>query len=252
MTTTKTYAFGTGSVIALAAGKPPTKVGTLQDIEIDISADTAMLYGQNQFPVAIGRGKGKIEGKAKTGTIDINLFNNLFQQGTIDETGYLKLIENEAQSVPGSSTYTIQVTNHTNFDADMGVYYADSGVQLLPVAASSEDTGKYSVNTATGTYTFDSTDASEDLLMSYTYKANTGQEVTIANNLMGDQPVFQLFLQEGFNDFGSRRNFTLKLNRCVSSKLTFPFKNTDFSISDFDFSCFADSLGNIGTFGVGT
>ncbi|MBN8905852.1 MAG: hypothetical protein J0H19_18705 [Rhodospirillales bacterium] len=250
--TTKTYAFGAGSVIALVDGKTPVKVGTLQDIEIDVSSDTAMLYGQNQYPVAIGRGKGKVEGKAKTGQIDLNLINSVYQQGTIDTTGYEKLVELEAGAVPSSTSYDIQVTNHTGFVSDMGVYYASTGVQLTQVDAGSEASGKYSIDTDTGTYTFASADADASVLISYTYKATTGQQITLTNALMGDQPVFELFLQEGFNDFGARTNTTMRLHRCISSKLTFPFKNTDFALSEFDFSCFADNLDRIFTMGIGT
>jgi hypothetical protein len=42
----------------------------------------------------------------------------------------------------------------------------------------------------------------------------------------------------------------MKLNNCVSSKLSLPFKNEDFAIQEFDFTALADSGGTIGTFGV--
>ena len=252
MADTKTYAFGAGSVYMLASGLTPVKVGVLQDIQIDISADIKMLYGAQQFAVAIGRGQAKIEGKAKTGQIDLNLFNSVYSQGTIDTAGFLKIVENEAHSVPASSTYTVQVTNHSVPIVDLGVYYASTGLQLAQVASGSEATGKYSVDLTTGTYTFVVGDASAALLFNYQYKATTGNQIVISNQLMGVQPVFQLIMQEGFSDFGVRKLMTLQLNRCVSNKLTFPFKNSDFAISDIDFSAFADAAGNVGTIGVGT
>jgi len=42
----------------------------------------------------------------------------------------------------------------------------------------------------------------------------------------------------------------LKLNACVSSKLTFPFKNTDFMISEMDIMAFADASNSIGTIAI--
>lgn len=243
-TATKTYAFGSGSVICLANGKP-VKVGCLQDIEIDISSDTKMLYGQNQFPDAIARGQGKISGKAKTGTIDLNLFNSLYAGQTLDATGYEKLVENEAKAVPAASTYTVTATNAAGFTQDMGVYYANTGVQLTQVAAGSEAAGKYSVNANTGVYTFAAADASAAVLISYNYNSANGSNVLVTNQQTGINPVFQLFLQEGFTGAGGRTNVTMKLFSCVSSKLTFPFKNDDFAVSDFEFDCFADTSGNV-------
>jgi hypothetical protein len=251
--TTTTYAFGAGTVYAALSGKPPVKVGALQNIEIDISGDIKTLYGAGQYPLAIARGQSKIEGKASSGQFDFNLFNNLFQQGTPDATGYLRVVDQtEAQSIPDESPYTVQATNHSGFDTDLGIYYADGSGQLTPVASGSEAAGKYSVNAATGTYTFAAADAGKQVLLAYIYKANTGQQLTITNQPMGIQPVFQLILQESFEDFGATKYMSLKLNRCVSSKMTFPFKNSDFLNSEFDFQAFADSLGNVGIVGVGT
>jgi hypothetical protein len=39
----------------------------------------------------------------------------------------------------------------------------------------------------------------------------------------------------------------LKLNNCVGSKISLPFKNEDFSVQEFDFMALADASNNIGT-----
>lgn len=60
----------------------PIQLGIMQDISIDISFDTKELYGQGQFPVAVGRGKGKMSGKAKVAQVNGNAINSLvFGQG---------------------------------------------------------------------------------------------------------------------------------------------------------------------------
>ena len=48
---------------ALAANvTSPVKFGVLQEVSLDVSFDTKMLYGNQQFPIAVGRGKGKVSG----------------------------------------------------------------------------------------------------------------------------------------------------------------------------------------------
>ena len=39
----------------------------------------------------------------------------------------------------------------------------------------------------------------------------------------------------------------MKLNACVSSKLSLPFANAKFTIAEFDFQAIADASNNIGT-----
>ena len=251
MTQTTSYAFGTGDVILTGLGLTPINVGTLQDVEIDISASTQMLYGSNQFPEIIARGEGKISGKAKTGKIDLGMISTLYSGIAPDVTGYEKLIKLEAHSVPASSTYTVTATHTAGFIADQGVYYAAGG-QLTPVTAGSEAAGKYSVNPATGVYTFAAADAGVAVLVSYTYLANTGSQMLVTNTLMGANPVFQLFLQSGATP-SVRQNVTMRLYACVFSKMTFPFKNNGFMVSEFDFDAFADTTtGNVYKTGVGT
>ena len=42
------------------------------------------------------------------------------------------------------------------------------------------------------------------------------------------------------------RTLTVKLNSATSSKLSLPFKNDDFAVSDFEATAFADGAGNVG------
>lgn len=82
------FEFGSGTVWMTPTGgnlptnPTPVKVGTLQDCTIDISYELKMLYGQNQFPEAVARGKGKVTGKARFGRFNSTLINQMiFAQG---------------------------------------------------------------------------------------------------------------------------------------------------------------------------
>ena len=59
---------------------------------------------------------------------------------------------------------------------------------------------------------------------------------------MGYTPAFTLLLQNQYQG----KNMVVKLNRCVSGKLSVPLKADDFAVYDFDAEAFADPAGEIG------
>ena len=233
-----TRSFGSGLLIATGSNGP-VQFGTLQDVTLDFSSSIKTQYGQGQFPVAAGRGEIKASGKAKVGEVRGAFYNDLFF-GSASATGTVKLAYNESGSVPGATTYTIVVTNGANFVADQGIIYTATGLPLQQVAAGSEATGKYSVDATTGTYTFDSTDASAKVKISYTYSdATAGTTQALGNPLQGVQPTFSIIVSRSYNGVGDR----FKLHSCISSKLWVPTKMADFAITELDFECFADAAG---------
>lgn len=243
------YQFGSGVMFAFRNDKTPAtpiQVGALQNVDVDISLTTKKLYGSRQFPLAIGRGTGAINSKAQMANFNALALNELFFGETADPTtGQLLVAVNESGTVPGSSTYTITVTNSATWSEDLGVVYASSGLPFKKVA-SSPSAGQYSVSA--GVYTFSSSDASASVLISYTYtSASGGGKISITNQLLGSSPNFKMVLTQTFES----KRLTLVLNKCTSSKFTIPTKLEDFWISDFDFEAHADSANNIGTLSIG-
>ncbi len=232
--------FGSGLLFATntAANSTPVQFGTLQDVQLDISRSLKELYGQNQFPVAIGGAQMKITGKAKVGQVNGQLYNDLFFGGT-SAVGQTKLAYNEAGAIPSATTYTVTVTNSATWVEDQGVLYADTGIAFKKVA-SAPAVGEYSV--AAGVYTFAAADASKNVLISYTWTdATSGQTITTGNPLQGVQPTFTLIVSRQYN--GVQEAF--KLWSCISSKLSLPTKMADWGITELDFSAFADSAGRV-------
>lgn len=240
------FAFGSGTVIGKRtdiANAAPSFLGVVQDIEIDFDRTLKELIGQYQMPVAIGVAGMKITGKAKFARIQTPTMNNLFFGGT-QATGKLELAAGEAGTVPGSP-YAITVANSATFSEDYGVFNAATGVQLTPVA-SGPTTGQYTV--AAGVYTFAAADTTIGVLIYYSYTvAGSGLKVVMANQLMGVAPSFSLVCKQSFAQFGTNKNIILRLNACISSKLSLPFKNQDFMVHDLDFQAFADAANNWGT-----
>lgn len=249
------YVFGTGTMFGKrtdVANTPPVQFGVLKDVSIDMSKSLKELVGQYNIPVAIGAAELKVTGKATFARISASAYNNLFLGQTLTPTAMLQAVAapGVAASVPAPSgpyTVTPTVPGSGTFVEDLGVFYAATGTQLVPGTVA---TGSYTVNNATGVYTFAAGDASTAMLFFFSYTVATGNKIVLANQLMGPAPNFSVTLQESFAQYGVTKVMNLQLNSCVSSKLSFPFKNTDFMMSELDFQIQADAAGNWGTLSV--
>ena len=199
------------------------------------------LYGQLQFPVAIARGQGKITGKAKFAQILGLLYSDIFF-GVTPATGQFAVSQLEAAAIPATTPYTITTANAASYNDDLGVSYAVSGKRFNRVTTPSA-AGQYSVNFATGVYTFSSADASAAVLISYTYSvATSGNRLTLANQPMGITPTFKATFYTAYNGSGT----ALRLNACTANKLSLPTKLDTWTIGELDFTAFADASGTIG------
>jgi hypothetical protein len=217
----------------------PINIGFAQGLSLDFAGTIKELYGQNQYPLDAARGTIKVTGKATAAVVSGIAWNNFFF-GNAFVGGGFKWNVNE-QSNLGA---TVVVANSATFDQDLGVVDAVSGVPFIKVA-SAPAAGQYSVNTATGTYSFNSSDVSAAKIGLFTYTSTVagtiGQTLNVNNTLLGTSPAFQL------DYYTSRANkpLVLRLFQCQASKLTFATKLEDFAMPEFDFSAFANSAGNI-------
>lgn len=249
-------AFGAGALWgnrtdATGSGIGPDQFGILQEVQIEWEWTTRELWGQHQFPVDIARGQGKITGKAKFARIFGAIYGDLFF-GQIPATGRLTVADNEAAVVPGVSPYAVTVANAANFADDLGVYYAagaNAGNRFTRVGTPSS-AGQYSVNAATGVYTFAAADAGAAIVISYLFNSGSGKQLALTNQLMGFTPVFKATFYTSKTTQGVPAGLTLVLNACTASKLSLPTKTDEYEIQEFDFSAFADPTGAIGTLSV--
>jgi hypothetical protein len=238
--------FGAGAVWGertdvSGSGIGPRQFGVLQDIQIDFDWTDKELHGQLQFPVAIARGQGKITGKAKFAQILGLLYSDIFF-GLAPASGQFAVSQLEAATVPATTPYTVTPANAASYNDDLGVVYAGSGKCFNRVTTPSA-AGQYSVNFSSGVYTFSAADASAALLISYTYNvATSGNRLTLTNQLMGTTPTFKATFYTTYNGNGT----ALRLNACTANKLSFPTKVDTWTISELDFSAFADASGTIG------
>ncbi|MEY2864605.1 MAG: hypothetical protein RLY58_2312 [Pseudomonadota bacterium] len=248
------FSFGSGSahatpltsaVGAAIANPTPTEFGTLQDISVDFGFDVKELFGRKQFAVDMARGKGKITGKAKAARMNGTLLNNIMFGQTMT-TGAITAVTTSNTPTTVATTVTITPPNTGTFVADLGVTNAVgapySRVASAPVA------GQYSVDAATGIYTFAAADVGVPVFINYSYNATvTGSKKIVVQNLdMGDAPTFSLTFHTAYKG----KILSITLNRCISSKMALATKQDDYTIPDFEFQAFADDLGNVVTFNL--
>ncbi len=242
------FAFGTGVFWGTPltdangnaiANPTPVQLGVLQDLSLDVSFDTKTLYGQNQFPVAVGRGKGKMSGKAKFAQLNGISINALVFGQTMTNGLTSDFYDVSGSIVPATPfTVTPVVPNTGTWSYDLGVRDAN-GVPMTRVA-SAPTTGQYSV--AAGVYTFAAADVAKQVFISYQYTATstTAKKSTVSNVLMGLAPTFKGDIYVPYNG----KSMILTIPQCTCSKFTFGTKQDDFLIPEFGFEGFADTAGN--------
>lgn len=234
------YLFGSGVLFGrnTTAASTPVRFGGLQDVAIDLSFTTKELYGQYQFPLAIGRGTGKVTGKAKYAQFNAQAFNDLFFGSGSVATGEVVTVLSDAKTVAACAASSGK-TNIT----DLGVTLASDGSIYGKTAATPVGL-QYACNETTGNYTFNTSQNNAAVLISYAWSdASNGKKITITNQLIGVAPTFMGVFTGQFNS----KAITMVLNACVSNKLTIATKLEDFSIPEFDFAAFADASNAIGT-----
>lgn len=247
------FSFGAGNMYvtqlqdatgAAIVNPTPYPLMVLQEGAIDFSGDLKELYGQNQYAVAIGRGKMKMGVKVKPARIFAGVWNAIFFGQTLSAGLVANYTDTTGTAIPATPfQITITPPSSGTFAADMGVLNA-SGSPMKRVA-SAPATGQYSVNVATGVYTFAAADTGLVVYINYQYTATvTGaQKQTVANLPMGYAPVFKADLTVSY--LGKISTFSFP--NAISTKMAIGFKNEDFAIPEFDFSAFDNGAGQVMT-----
>lgn len=219
----------------------PVQFGALQDVSVDISFDTKLLYGRGQFAIDVARGKGKIAIKPKFAQLNGALVNNLFfgQTTTAQLVGdYDDLVGSVIPSTP--FTITPAIPNAGTWSADLGV--RDSNGVPMTRVTSAPTTGQYSV--AAGVYTFAAADTGKTVYIAFQYTSAiaSAKKGSIQSLVMGPAPKFRVDLLIPYGP----KMMTLAFLSCVSSKLTFATKQDDFAIPEMDIDAVGDAVGNVG------
>ena len=219
----------------------PVQLAALQDITITFSGELRDLFSQGQFPIAVARGKTKIEGKGKYALISTPVYNSLFFGQTV-ETGQTLTSFAENWNIAA----TVTVSQAATFSFDLGVFVPSTGARMQKVDPTATlASGEYKVGATTGIYNFFTGDvpASPSTLpvqISYEYTTSGGFTLNGGNPFMGTTPIFRGDFYQPFQ--GNSINLTLF--NCVGMNIGMPTTVDNFVINDFSFGAFASADGS--------
>jgi hypothetical protein len=224
----------------ILATPQPVQFGALQDVSVDISFDTKLLYGRGQFAIDVARGKGKIAIKPKFAQLNGALVNNLFFGQTTTAQLVADYDDLTGMAIPATPTITPSPPNAGTWAADLGV--RDSNGVPMTRVTSAPATGQYSVSA--GAYTFASADQGKTVYIAYQYNStiSSAKRGSIQSLVMGPAPKFRADLSIPYG----AKVMTLTFMNCVSSKLTLATKQDDFAIPEMDIDAVGDAFGNVG------
>lgn len=235
--------FGPGSLYVTrtdVANATPINIGYANEFSLEESGETKELFGSYQYPLAVARGTIKATGKIKAAVISgqaLNIFH-----GEAFTAGQLLASLAENATVPTVSPFTVAGAQAANFNTDLGVVYASTGLPFTKESAASAVGAAGEYYSSAGTYTFDSVDAGAGVLLSYAYNSTvSGQTQTIQNSLIGYAPTFQLDYVTKFQG----KSYYIRIFNAISTKLAQSFKLTDFNMPEFDFSVFQNAAGQV-------
>jgi hypothetical protein len=246
------WQFGTGYLYAspnagnLAANPTPVKFGVLQEVTLDVKGDIKKLFSQTQFAVAKARGKIDVTVKGKFATLDPTLLNQLYW-GQAQTSGMTILAADESQTISAGSVVVSAFTDSPPLAAaiitDYGVWNGTTGIPFTKLVSGPPAQGEYTVNLATGTYTFNAADNGTQVFISYTYlDASRGTTTTLTSQAMGYAPEFRAFL---FNQFQGNI-IGVELYSCMMGSWNIPTKMEDFWVADFDMDASTNNAGVLG------
>lgn len=242
------FVFGSGVLIGTpnnVANPTPINFGLIQDATLEDTAQVKELYGQNRRAVAVGAGTISTTLKATSARFSGQALGALYY-GVAPSPGQTVYAIGEAHSIPAATPFTVTIAppNMGVFASDQGVTFAGTGLPLQRVTTPSA-TGQYSINPATGAYTFAPADEGALILISYGYTlAASGQTITVPNPILGNTISFGGVLY--FIDPTNNKTGSFTFFNAVSTKFSFGTKLTDFAMPDFEASLFVNAANELG------
>lgn len=240
--------FGAGRAFAVGnyTNPTPARLPVPQSQSIDFKRKVEALFGEKQLAEAVASGEMEVTGKVEYSKSNARVTADLmFGDGTA--LGSYQQANQEAGTVPGSSTYVVTVVNATNYLFDLGVKNATTGTVMVATASGSEVAGiSYSVVTTganKGKYTFASGDASANVLISYGWQLTTaGATISLANQDQGPSTSFQAV---HVLPWGTEQDMFVFYN-CVASASAISAKKSGFGSNTLDYTAGVNTSGILG------
>lgn len=241
-----TFGAGRAFLTGNYANPTPARAFVPQSQSIDFKRKTESLFGERQLAVAVGAGEMEVTGKVEYGKINPRIVSDiLFGDG--QTTGSFLEADKEAATVPGASTYVVTVANAANYQFDLGVVNATTGVIYTCVAPGSEVAGlSYSVVTSganKGKYTFAAGDANANVQISYGYgNTGIGSTVVLGNQMQGQTGSFQAV---HVLPWGMQQDMFVFYN-CIAGSAGISLKKSGFASNTIDYTAAVNANDQLG------
>ena len=160
------FVFGSGVLIGTPQGGSPINFGLAQEVTLNVATTTKALYGQYNFPVAIGSGTRKMTGKAKMARISGQALGSLYLRHRPERRRHADPVRRGGDR---SRLFALHLLRRPITRPSSPIRASSTPRTSLPLkqVASGPTTGQYSVSA--GVYTFAAGDAGAAVLISYTY-----------------------------------------------------------------------------------
>jgi hypothetical protein len=216
----------------------PTRAYVPQDMSIDFKQSTKELFGDRKFSVAVAAGEISVSGKVTMGAQNARILADLLFNVS-GSSGTIAQIDKEAGTV---TTTTVTVANSAQWTTDLGVMLASDGTVFTRVA-SSPAAGQYSVSA--GVYTFNASDNTKNVLISYLYTiASSGEKIVMANQVQGPAGSFTAVMVFPY----ATDQDVLTLNNAILQDSGIATKLGDYAKPTMSFMASTDSSDTLGTF----
>ncbi|SRR6266568_1892800 len=229
--------FGLGFVAAVPAGANPTPIpfALVRGLSYDHARKFVKERGAWKHVVAVGEADNDITGKFD----NVDIMSGTIAQltgGTI-ATGSKIGVPSEVGTIP-TTPFQVTASQGATFDTDYGVYDNTSGLVMTRVAAG-PTTGQYSVNTATGVFTFAAADVGHKVGITYSYlAAAAGKTVSVVNTPMG---LATGYVVVGYSPSQTGKSLGVKLYNCFIPKLSLGWAPDAFTKQGMEFFAAQDS-----------
>lgn len=214
-------AFGPGIMIVTRtdiANSTPVNVGFAQKLDVKFAATEVELHGQSVYALDAARGKTKVTCSAESSLISGRAWNDTFF-GNSFTSGGVKWNPSEVATIP-ATPFQVTVANAATYEAgppdgDLGVIF--DAVPNLPLirVASAPATGQYSINTATGVYTFAPADTGKKVQITYRSTTTAGQTLNVNNITLGTEPIFQM----DYRTIRNNKEMVVRMFQCHASDI---------------------------------
>lgn len=223
---------GVGQALATRSGETPIHLGLLEGLEISVSGNVTKKHaGTGAYPVATYTAEKEMTVSVDEGLLSLRSVRLTQGDKTVGST--ILRGTSEESTVPASpGPYTITVSKASYEAGKMVVQYAD-GTYFTKVSGAPSAAGEYQETTpGSGIITFDSSDAGEDVVITYVYEydSSTNSDNLDMLSLEADARACEIEFHyfHSFTDCGSTDLFELMFYQArPTGELAIKFAHAD-------------------------